>query len=107
MDGVSGHDWLAPRLASLVAEAASQGIARDVCVAVINDLINGPDYNAAVVVDDENWNQDIGEPDYMVNQDATQSDGIAGATDAGELNTRLQNFSLRRGRSGGGRTHSR
>jgi hypothetical protein len=97
MDGTHPHDWFAPRLAALVAEADKAGYARDVTVAVITDLINGPAYNNGPEVDEENWNQDIGEPDYMVNQDATQGDGGVGGG-AGGLEG-LEHFPLRhRGR---------
>ena len=67
MAPISPHDWLRPRLSALVAEAEAAGIARDVSVALITDLINGPDFGAAAPVADENWNQDVGEPDYLVN----------------------------------------
>jgi hypothetical protein len=58
--------WLLPRLSALVHEAEQAGIARDISVAVITDLINGPRFSPAPaggVVDDENWNRDIGELD--------------------------------------------
>ena len=42
------HDFLAPRLAALVDEAARNGIARDVAVAVLTDLVTGPAFNTAV-----------------------------------------------------------
>jgi hypothetical protein len=61
------HDWFRPKLAALVAEAASAGIARDVSVAVITDLINGPLFSAGEVETNEGWNQDIGEPTELVN----------------------------------------
>jgi hypothetical protein len=67
MPPISPHDWLRPRLGALVAEAKAAGIARDVSVAVITDLINGPDFGVEPPAADENWNQDIGEPDYLVN----------------------------------------
>jgi hypothetical protein len=62
-------EWLRPRLSALVEAAEQAGIARDVSVAVITDLINGPQFSPAPpegVVDDEDWNRDIGEPDDMV-----------------------------------------
>jgi hypothetical protein len=67
MPPISPHDWLRPRLSKLVAEAKAAGIDRDVSVAVITDLINGPDFITAPPSADEDWNQDIGEPDYLVN----------------------------------------
>jgi len=98
MPGVSPHEWLEPKLLALVAEAEGQGIARDVCVAVITDLINGPEYSPAVIEDNENWNQDIGEPDYMVNQDGTASDGGGEGGPLGGLD-HLEHFPIRhRGR---------
>jgi hypothetical protein len=38
------HDFLAPRLAELVANAVSQGLDRDVVVAVLIDLITKPPF---------------------------------------------------------------
>jgi hypothetical protein len=63
----TAHDWYRPKLEALVAEAASAGIARDVSVAVITDLINGPEFGAPVLETNESWNQDIGEPTEFVN----------------------------------------
>jgi hypothetical protein len=65
MPDTDPFDWLRPRLSALVKDAEQAGIARDISVAVITDLINGPQFSPAPtdgVVDDENWNQDIGEP---------------------------------------------
>lgn len=42
------HDFLQPALAALVNEAVTKGISRDVAVAVLTDLITGPDFNGAV-----------------------------------------------------------
>ena len=56
------HAWLRPRLKALVAEANRAGFALDVSVAVITDIINGPDFNLTPLDTDENWNQDIGAP---------------------------------------------
>ncbi len=42
------HDFLLPRLAALVREAEAQGIEREVAVAVLTDLITGPQFNDAV-----------------------------------------------------------
>ena len=46
-DPTPGHDFLLPRLTALVAEAETAGIARDVAVAVLTDLITGPGFNNA------------------------------------------------------------
>jgi hypothetical protein len=69
----SAHDWLQPKLTALVADAESSGIARDVVVAVITDLINGPLFAPPVPKPDDDWNRDKGEPDYMVNENAPLS----------------------------------
>ena len=63
------RDWLYPRLEALVAEAENAGIARDVTVALVTDIINGPPFNVGPPAADDNWNKDVGEPDYMVNED--------------------------------------
>ena len=39
------HEWLAPRLRTLVREAETAGFPRQTVVAVITDLITGPAYN--------------------------------------------------------------
>ncbi len=95
------HDWFRPRLAALVAAAESAGFARDVSVAVITDLINGPAFSTAPEVVDENWNQDEGEPAFMVNAlpgggtaDPASLDGAGGhgpphATEGGGHHNRL------------------
>lgn len=41
------QDFLLPRLRALLQEAEARGIARDVAVAVLSDLITGPDFNTA------------------------------------------------------------
>ena len=63
----TAHAWFAPKLAALVAEAEKNGIARDVSVAVITDVINSPTFNTAAPETDEGWNQDPGEPNGAVN----------------------------------------
>ncbi len=68
MTEISPHEWLRPRLAALVAEAEAAGIPRDVSVAVITDLINGPLSADTPPPSDENPNKDIGEPDFMADQ---------------------------------------
>jgi hypothetical protein len=47
-DPTPGHDFLLPRLTALVAEAQAAGIAHDVAVAVLTDLITGPGFNNAI-----------------------------------------------------------
>jgi len=42
-----GHDFLLPRLKALIEEATANGIARDVAVAVLTDLVTGPEFNGA------------------------------------------------------------
>ena len=91
----SPHDWFRPKLAALVAEAEQAGIARDVSVAVINDLINAPPFNTAPPETDEDWNRDAGEPDYMVNQNQGGDATASGDGDTG-LTNRLQHFPIKR-----------
>ncbi len=72
MTTLSPHEWLQPRLAALMDEAQQAGIARDVSVAVITDLVNGKLASATPTPADqglaeEGWNQDIGEPLTAVN----------------------------------------
>ncbi len=43
------HDWVLPRLNALIAEAAKNGMDRQVVIAVITDIVEGPGYNDAVV----------------------------------------------------------
>ena len=45
MASTPAHEWLLPKLLALIAEAEQTGIARQVAVAVIADLIDGPDFN--------------------------------------------------------------
>ena len=62
------HEWFRPKLTALMAEAEAAGIASDVSVAVMTDLING-DLSADVPAPTGgNPNQDIGEPEAMANQ---------------------------------------
>jgi hypothetical protein len=66
------RDWIYPRLEALVADAEKAGIARDMTVALVTDIINGPPFNVGPEpVADEGWNKDIGETDAMVNKDST------------------------------------
>jgi hypothetical protein len=73
MPDISPHDWLRPKLAALMAEAEAAGIARDVSVAVITDLVNGPRFSVGPTETDEDWNKDIGEPDEFVNKNEPMS----------------------------------
>jgi hypothetical protein len=88
MPQASPHDWLRPKLSALVAEAEAAGIDRGVSVAVITDLINGPPFSASALETSEEWNQDIGEPDYMVNanvpisDEPTEIEGVRGSARA-------------------------
>jgi hypothetical protein len=41
------RDWVLPRLDALIAEAVQNGMDRQVVVAVITDIVEGPDYNDA------------------------------------------------------------
>jgi hypothetical protein len=70
---VSPHDWLRPKLAALMDEAQAAGIARDVSVAVITDLVNGPLFSQGPPETDEDWNKDLGEPDEFVNKNEPMS----------------------------------
>ena len=45
------HKWLHPKLTALIVEAEKAGIARDVAVAVLTDLITGPEFNATPPAD--------------------------------------------------------
>ncbi len=76
MNTASPHAWFAPRLAALVAEAEAAGMARDVSVAVITDLVNGKLAAGVPSPEEANPDQDLGEPDYMVphGRDAGLSD---------------------------------
>lgn len=51
MAGTPVHDWVKPRLDALVAEAVAQGMDREVVVAVLTDIVEGPGYNTAVVAE--------------------------------------------------------
>lgn len=47
------HDWVKPRLDALVEEAVKVGMDREVIVAVLTDIVEGPGYNRAVVTEDD------------------------------------------------------
>lgn len=42
------HDWLRPRLQTLVDEAESRGFDREAVVAVITDIITSPPFDTAL-----------------------------------------------------------
>ena len=48
MTDTPARAWMHPRLIALLVEAKQAGIARDVAVAVITDLIEAPEFNTAV-----------------------------------------------------------
>ncbi len=66
MPDPSPHAWLEPRLSALMAEAEAAGIARDVSVAVITDLVNGRLSAPLPPPSGENADRDIGEPDSAI-----------------------------------------
>ena len=43
MTQTPAHEWMLPRLAALLAEAEQAGMAREVAVAVLTDLIDDPE----------------------------------------------------------------
>jgi hypothetical protein len=47
------HDWLSPRLLSLVRDAEEAGFDRGAVIAVITDLITMPPFNDTVVPQDD------------------------------------------------------
>lgn len=46
------HDFLLPRLTALVTDAVASGIARDVAVAVLIDLVTSPTFDTAAPAPD-------------------------------------------------------
>jgi hypothetical protein len=70
MSQTTSHEWFQPKITALIAEAEAAGIAPDVSIAVITDLVNGPLFTSAPLQTEEKWNQDIGEPDYQANINA-------------------------------------
>ena len=58
------HDFLLPRLTALVTDAVTHGVARDVAVAVLIDLVTSPQFDTAAPkpTDDSEphmtWNRD-------------------------------------------------
>jgi len=47
------HDWVLPRLDALIAEGVKNGLDRQVIVAVITDIIEGPRYSEAVAKEED------------------------------------------------------
>jgi hypothetical protein len=47
------RDWVLPRLDALIAEAVKGGMDRQVVVAVITDIVEGPGYNEAVTLPED------------------------------------------------------
>ena len=47
------RDWILPRLDALVAEGVRNGMDRQVIVAVLTDIVEGPGYNTAVVREED------------------------------------------------------
>jgi hypothetical protein len=47
------HDWLSPRLLSLIRDAEQAGFDRGAVIAVITDLITMPPFNDTAVPPDE------------------------------------------------------
>jgi hypothetical protein len=45
------HDWVKPRLDALMEEAAKNGMDREVVVAVLTDIVEGPGYNRAITTE--------------------------------------------------------
>jgi hypothetical protein len=47
------HDWVLPRLDALIAEGVKNGMDRQVLVAVITDIVEGPGYNDGVTLEQD------------------------------------------------------
>jgi hypothetical protein len=47
------RDWIVPRLDALIAEGVKNGMDRQVIVAVITDIIEGPGYNDVVAREED------------------------------------------------------
>ncbi|WP_174247287.1 hypothetical protein [Acidisphaera sp. L21] len=45
MTNTPAHDWMLPKLIGLLAEAEKVGIAQQIAVAVLTDLLEGPAFN--------------------------------------------------------------
>lgn len=68
MAQILAHEWYTPKLEALLAEADAAGIARDVSVAAITDLVNGKLSAPTPPPSEANPDQDIGEPDSAVHR---------------------------------------
>jgi len=84
MPDISAHDWFAPKLTALLADAAQAGYPRDVAVAVITDLINGP-LSAAEPPPQGSWAQDPGEPPQAASEMPLHQGADADTSDAGKI----------------------
>ena len=47
------RDWIVPRLDALIADGVKNGMDREVIVAVITDIIEGPGYNDVVAQEED------------------------------------------------------
>jgi len=81
---ISAHDWFAPKLIALLAEAEQAGYPRDVAEAVITDLING-----ALAADEPppqgDWAQDPGEPPEAASEMPLHPGTETDTSDAGKI----------------------
>lgn len=84
MPDISAHEWFAPKLIAVLAEAAQAGYPRDVAVAVITDLINGA-LSASEPPPEGSWAQDPGEPAGAASEMPLHTSVDAGNSDAGKL----------------------
>ncbi len=74
------HDFLLPRLTALLADAEQGGIARDVAVAVLIDIVTGNGFNLAVP-DPKDDTEPGRQPDYGYQDDKQAAAEMAvGAT---------------------------
>jgi hypothetical protein len=51
MTQTPAQDWMHPRLIALLADAKQAGISREVAIAALSGLIEGPEFNRAPVLD--------------------------------------------------------
>jgi hypothetical protein len=49
MTPTPAHAWILPKLTALMAEAEKAGIPQEVAVAVLTDLLEGPEFNRSHV----------------------------------------------------------
>lgn len=70
-DEPPAHRWLRPKLTMLLAESESAGIARDVAVAVLMDLLAGPDFNPPMLNEEPERGQaaSVGYRDATITED--------------------------------------